>query len=82
MWGSKTWHTLLTSGDGQSGMIAAVSLRLLYLIFLQVLRLVFAAGTNDVHQGRRAVGAAPRGRRPLCQDHVRQLEVSGSQQRA
>src|SRR5512141_3164 len=53
--GSRTWHTLLTSGDRPSpagGMIAAVSLRLLYLIFQQVLRLVLLLGrtpsTKDV----------------------------------
>ena len=32
LWGSRTWHTLLTSGDRRSGMIATVSLRLSYLI--------------------------------------------------
>ena len=52
LWGSRTWHTLLTSGDQRSGMIAAVSLRLLYLIFQQVLRLVLLLGrttsTKDV----------------------------------
>jgi hypothetical protein len=44
LWGSRTWHTLLTSGDRRSGMIAAVSLRLSYLIFQQVLRLVLLLG--------------------------------------
>ena len=55
LWGSRTWHTPLTSGDWQSpawGMIAAVPLRLLYLIFVQVLRLVLLLGratsTKDV----------------------------------
>ena len=53
--GSRTWHTLLTRvirGHRPSGMIAAVSLRLLYLIFLQVLRLALLLGrttsTKDV----------------------------------
>jgi hypothetical protein len=27
LWGSRTWHTLLTSGDRRSGMIAVASLR-------------------------------------------------------
>jgi hypothetical protein len=44
VWVSRTWHTLLTSSDRWSGMIAAVSLRLLYLIFLQMLRLVLLLG--------------------------------------
>src|SRR3954470_20649893 len=44
-------------------MIAAVSLRLLLLIFQQMLEAGLAARTNDVHQRRRAVGTAPRGRR-------------------
>jgi hypothetical protein len=47
VWGSRTGHTLLTSGDRRcrrSGMIAAVSLRLLYLIFLQVLGLILVMG--------------------------------------
>jgi hypothetical protein len=38
--GFQNWHTLLTSGDRGSyrpGMIVTVSLRLLYLIFKQVL---------------------------------------------
>jgi len=55
LWGSRTGHTLLTSGDRRhprSGMIAAVSLRLLYLIFQQVLRLALLLGratcTKDV----------------------------------
>jgi transposase InsO family protein len=52
LWGSRTGHTLLTSGDRRSGTIAAVSLRLLYLIFQQVLRLVLLLGrttsTKDV----------------------------------
>ena len=59
--GSRTWHTLLTSGDLRSrwsGMIAAVSLRLLYLIFLQVLEAGPAAGPLALRQGRRAAGAA------------------------
>jgi hypothetical protein len=41
--GSEIWHTLLTSGDQArpaSCMIAAVSLRMLYLIFQQVFGLV------------------------------------------
>ena len=45
--GSRTWHTLLASGISghrRSGMIAAVSLRLLYLIFQQVLRLLLQLG--------------------------------------
>jgi hypothetical protein len=47
VWGSRTSHMALTSADWWSwvsGMIAAVSLRLLYLIFQQVLRLVFLLG--------------------------------------
>ena len=55
VWGSRTWHMPLTSGDRRSsvvGMIATVSLRLLYLIFQQMLRLVFLLGrttsTKDV----------------------------------
>ena len=59
LWGSKSRHTRLTSGDRRLptgcrrfGMIAAVSLRLLYLIFQQVLGLVLlmnrTASTKDV----------------------------------
>jgi putative transposase len=52
LWGSRTRHTPLTSGDQRSGMIVAVSLRLLYLLFLQVLRLVLLLGrpssTKDI----------------------------------
>ena len=44
-------------------MISAVSLRLLYLIFQQVLGLAPAAGPHVRHQGRRAPRAAARGRR-------------------
>ena len=57
--GSPTWHTLLTRADWRSpavGMIATVSLRLPYLIFQQV-EAALAAGTNDLHQGGRVVGA-------------------------
>jgi hypothetical protein len=55
LWGSRTWRTLLTSDDRRPrrfGMIAAVSLRLLYLIFQQVLGLILLVGrassTKDV----------------------------------
>ena len=55
LWGSRTWHTPLPAvigGRRRPGMIAAVSLRLLYLIFQQVLRLVLLLGrttfTKDV----------------------------------
>jgi hypothetical protein len=55
MWGSRTSRTPLSSGDRRpsvSGMIVAVSLRLLYLLFLQVLRLVLLLGrpstTKDI----------------------------------
>ena len=44
-------------------MIAAVSLRLLYLIFQQVVGLLVLLGRTALHQGRRAPRAAARGRR-------------------
>jgi hypothetical protein len=62
---------LLTCGDRwphRPGVIVAVSLRLLYLIFQQVLGLVVLMArttySHDLQQGRRAPRAAPRGHRP------------------
>jgi len=59
--GSRTSHTVLSSGDRRPltvGMIVAVSLRLLYLLFLQVLRLPAAAtgGSTPTAGPRRRVG--------------------------
>ena len=67
VWGSRMRRMLLTCGDRwphRPGMIVAVSLRLLYLIFQQVLGLVLLIGRTTSSQGRRAPRAAPRGRRP------------------
>src|SRR4051794_23559896 len=47
-------------------MISALSLRLLYLIFPQILGLVMLLG-HVLHQGHRAPRAAPRGRRAPAQ---------------
>lgn len=49
LWGSRTWHSLLASGDRWSGTIAAVSLRLLRLILAQVLGTVLLMGRRANH---------------------------------
>ena len=65
LWGSRTWHTLLTSGDG-SPAVGHDRRRVAAAVIPDLpagSEAGLAAGTNDVHQGRRVAGAAPRGRR-------------------
>ena len=66
LWGSRTWHTLLTSGDRRSPAVGHDRRRVAAAAVSDLpagAEAGLAAGPHGLHQGRRAAGAAPRGRR-------------------
>lgn len=65
VWGSRTWHMPLTSGDRPSPVVGHDSRRVAAAVIFDLppgAEAGLAAGTSDVRQGRRTAGATVRGR--------------------